>query len=82
MAPYYPMPVPVISDTTEERAFFYHLRPVQAVIALAQQADVTFVGVGQMSDDAPLVVDGFVTRQRNGGFARRRCGGRDCQLGL
>ena len=63
MATYFPMPVPVISDTPEERAFFFHLRPVQTVVALAQQADVTFVGVGQMNDDAPLLKDGFVTRE-------------------
>ena len=61
-APYYPMPVPVISDTPEERAFFMHLRPVQAVYELAQRADVTFVGVGQMGPDAPLALDGFVSR--------------------
>lgn len=61
-APYYPMPVPVISDTPEERNFFMHLRPVQAVYAMAQRADVTFVGVGQMGPDAPLALDGFVTR--------------------
>ncbi len=61
-APYYPMPVPVISDTPEERAFFMRLRPVQAVFRLAQQADVTFVGVGQMGPDAPLALDGFVSR--------------------
>jgi DNA-binding transcriptional regulator LsrR (DeoR family) len=60
-APYYPMPVPVISDTPEERAFFMHLRPVKAVYDLAQHADVTFVGVGQMGPDAPLALDGFVT---------------------
>jgi DNA-binding transcriptional regulator LsrR (DeoR family) len=61
-AKYFPMPVPVLSDTPEEREFFFHLRPVQTVVALAQQADVTFVGVGQMNDDAPLFLDGFVTR--------------------
>ena len=61
MAPYYPMPVPVISDTAEERAFFLHLRPVQTVFALAQKADVIFVGVGQMGEDAPLLKDGFVS---------------------
>jgi DNA-binding transcriptional regulator LsrR (DeoR family) len=33
------------------------------VIALAERADVTFVGVGQMNDDAPLLQDGFVTRE-------------------
>jgi DNA-binding transcriptional regulator LsrR (DeoR family) len=60
-ATYYPMPVPVISDTAEEREFFMHLRPVRTVFDLAKSADVTFVGVGQMSRDAPLAVDGFVT---------------------
>jgi DNA-binding transcriptional regulator LsrR (DeoR family) len=29
---------------------------------LAKAADVTFVGVGQMGDDAPLLADGFVSR--------------------
>jgi DNA-binding transcriptional regulator LsrR (DeoR family) len=61
-APHYPMLVPVISETIEERALFRSLRPVQAVIKLAASADVTFVGVGQMTDDAPLFKDGFVTR--------------------
>lgn len=59
--PYYPMPVPVMSDTAEEREFFMHLRPVQTVYTLAKRADVTFVGVGQMGPQAPLAVDGFVT---------------------
>jgi DNA-binding transcriptional regulator LsrR (DeoR family) len=60
-ATYFPMPVPVISDTPEEREFFMHLRPVRTVFDLASRADVTFVGVGQMGPDAPLAVDGFVT---------------------
>ena len=75
MAPYYPMPVPVISDTREERSFYYHLRPVQAVVALVEQADVTFVGVGQMTDDAPLVLDGFVTHQEMVDFQRQGAAG-------
>jgi DNA-binding transcriptional regulator LsrR (DeoR family) len=61
-APHYPMPVPVISPTPEERAAFHALAPVQRVLDLARQAGVVFVGVGQMSDDAPLLKDGFVTR--------------------
>lgn len=60
-ATYYPMPVPVISDTPEEREFFMHLRPVRTVYNLARAADVTFVGIGQMGPDAPLALDGFVT---------------------
>lgn len=61
-APHYPMPVPVISRTAAENAAFHALAPVARVVELARQADVIFVGVGQMSDDAPLLTDGFVTR--------------------
>lgn len=60
-AAYYPMPVPVVCDTPEERDFFMRLRPVQTVFDLASRADVTFVGVGQMGRDAPLALDGFVS---------------------
>ena len=61
-APHYPMPVPVISPTPAENAAFHALGPVKKVVDLARAADVIFVGVGQMSDDAPLLKDGFVTR--------------------
>lgn len=61
-APHYPMPVPVISPTPEENEAFHRLPPVQKVVALAEAADVVFVGVGQMSNDAPLLADGFVSR--------------------
>jgi len=59
---HYPMPVPVISETPRERELFHALGPVQTVVALARNADVMFVGIGQMGDDAPLYKDGFVTR--------------------
>lgn len=59
-APHYPMPVPVISDTAEENLTFQSLGPVRKVRELARMADVTFVGVGQMSQDAPLLTDGFL----------------------
>ena len=61
-APHYPMPVPVISPTAEENAAFHALPPVRRVVDLARTADVIFVGVGQMSGDAPLLKDGFVSR--------------------
>ncbi|HRK41796.1 MAG TPA: sugar-binding domain-containing protein [Gemmobacter sp.] len=60
-APHYPMLVPVISHTAAERAAFHALPPVQRVLELARAADVVFVGVGQMSADAPLRKDGFAT---------------------
>lgn len=62
--PHYPMPVPVMSETPEERALLHRLRPVQAVVHLAQTADVTFVGVGQLGEDAPIYKDGFLTREQ------------------
>ena len=61
-APHYPMPVPVVSPTEAENAAFHALPPVRRVMALARSADVVFVGVGQMSDDAPMLKDGFVSR--------------------
>lgn len=61
-APHYPMPLPVISASTAERDAFQALAPVRKVRELAGAADVAFVGVGQMGDDAPLFADGFVTR--------------------
>ena len=61
-APHYPLPVPVISPTAADNAAFHALGPVQKVVELARRADVVFAGVGQMSDDAPLLADGFVTR--------------------
>lgn len=61
-APHYPMPLPVISATDAERDAFQALEPIRKVRALAMAADVVFVGVGQMGDDAPLFADGFVTR--------------------
>ena len=61
-APHYPMPMPVIAQNTEERDLFHQLKPIQSVLRLARGADVTFVGVGQMGDDAPLLKDGFITQ--------------------
>ena len=53
-------PLPVIAATTHEKALFLAQKSVISVIDLAKQADVAFVGVGQMGDSAPLVQDGFV----------------------
>lgn len=63
-APHYPMSLPLVLETPQERALFHALAPVKAVVRLAQAADVTFVGVGQMDDGAPLYKDGFVTHEQ------------------
>lgn len=62
-AAHFPMPLPVIAESIEEHAVLQSLKPVLRVSALARSADVTFVGVGQMSDDAPLLKDGFISKR-------------------
>jgi DNA-binding transcriptional regulator LsrR (DeoR family) len=59
-APHYPMPLPVIATTAHERALLLSQQPLRNVTELAHQADITFVGVGSIGDDAPLLRDGFV----------------------
>jgi DNA-binding transcriptional regulator LsrR (DeoR family) len=61
-APHYPMPLPVIARSVEERQLLTSLASVRSVLALIERADVSFVGVGAVSDNAALVQDGIVTR--------------------
>jgi DNA-binding transcriptional regulator LsrR (DeoR family) len=61
-APHYPMPLPVIARSVEERQLLTSLASVRSVLALIERAHVSFVGVGAVSDNAALVQDGIVTR--------------------
>jgi DNA-binding transcriptional regulator LsrR (DeoR family) len=61
-APHYPMPLPVIARSVEERQLLTSLASVRSVLALIERAHVSFVGVGAVSDGAALVQDGIVTR--------------------
>jgi DNA-binding transcriptional regulator LsrR (DeoR family) len=61
-APHYPMPLPVIVSSPEEKALLHAQPLVAPTIALGKKADVTFVGVGDMALTAPLLVDGFLKR--------------------
>ncbi len=60
-APHFPMPCPVIAASPAERDKIMGQSHVKQVVALARSADVTFVGVGSMVEDAPLVKDGFLS---------------------
>ncbi len=60
-APHYPMPCPIFVETRADRDALLEQRQVKQIIQLAQSADVTFVGIGSMVEDAPLVTDGFIT---------------------
>ena len=61
-ARHYPMPLPVFARSKRERALLHNQEPVHNILELAKDADVTFVGVGNMGESAPLFVDGFISR--------------------
>jgi DNA-binding transcriptional regulator LsrR (DeoR family) len=61
-ARHYPMPLPVFARSVEEKAVLHNQEPVHNILELVRHADVTFVGVGNIGLNAPLHVDGFVTR--------------------
>lgn len=57
----YPLGIPVIARTQGEWELYMALPHVKATRALAEAADTAVVGLGQMGDDAPLFVDGYIT---------------------
>src|SRR5262249_32918063 len=54
-APHFPMPLPVIASTISEKKLLLAQTPVKRVVDLARRAEVTFVGVGQLGENAPLL---------------------------
>ncbi len=74
-ARFFPMPLPVISSSAQEREMLHGQPMIQPTLALAARADVTFVGIGDLGPKAPLSEDGFITEaelkalQRAGGVA-------------
>ncbi len=59
-APSYPMPLPVIAATVNEKRALIAQKGPQNILDLADQADVTFLGMGTVDMDAALLRDGFV----------------------
>jgi DNA-binding transcriptional regulator LsrR (DeoR family) len=57
----FPMPLPVIASSARERELLHAQPMIRETLALAAQADVTFVGIGDIGPEAPLYVDGFIT---------------------
>lgn len=69
-AAHYPMPLPAVASSREERLLLHEQKVVKSTLALAAQADVTFVGVGDVGPDAPLVKDGYVTAEECASLVR------------
>ena len=57
----YPMPLPVIASSREEREMLLRQPMVKETLSLAARANVTFIGIGDLGADAPLFLDGFIT---------------------
>jgi DNA-binding transcriptional regulator LsrR (DeoR family) len=62
-ARHYPMPLPVLARSEEELKILHSQEPVHNTLELCRQADVMFVGIGQINLTAPLVLDGFMSPQ-------------------
>lgn len=62
-ARHYPMPLPVFARSVEEKQLLQQQEAVHNILELARQADVTYVGIGNIGDAAPLLIDGFVSRE-------------------
>jgi DNA-binding transcriptional regulator LsrR (DeoR family) len=69
-APHYPMPLPVIATTVHEKSLLLAQTQLRNAVDLAAQADVTFVGIGTVGDDAALLRDGFVKADEMRALAR------------
>ncbi|RWQ38293.1 MAG: sugar-binding transcriptional regulator [Mesorhizobium sp.] len=71
----FPMPLPVIASSPEEREMLLSQPMIQPTLALAAEADVTFIGIGDLGPKAPLYEDGFISEselkalQKAGGVA-------------
>jgi len=57
---HYPMPLPVIAGSEIEREQLHQQAHIARIHKLARQADITFVGIGNLGNTSPLHVDGFI----------------------
>src|SRR5215471_8090977 len=62
-ARHYPMPLPFLMSSEDERNKMGRIEPIAKVKAIATKADLRLVGIGQMDQKAQVHVDGFVTRE-------------------
>lgn len=62
-ARHFPMSLPVVVSSAEERALLHEQKVIQSTLKLAAVAEVTFVGLGELGANAPLVADNFITAE-------------------
>lgn len=62
-ARHFPMPLPVIASSPQERELLRQQGMIRQTLSLSMKADVAFVGIGDLGPQAPLYEDGFITEQ-------------------
>lgn len=77
-ARHFPMPLPVFAGSPRERALLHAQGLIRLTLDLAAAADVAFVGVGEMDEAAPLMVDGFLSREEVAAVRARGAVGEIC----
>src|ERR1700730_4869363 len=61
-ARHYPMPLPFLMSSEDERDQMLQIDPIARVRTVAAKADLRLVGIGQMDKSAQIHIDGFVSR--------------------
>ena len=77
-APHFPLPLPVFASHAKERETLHAQNAIRIPLALADQADVVFVGLADTANDAPFVLDGFLTPARANELRERGAVGEVC----
>ncbi|CDZ38551.1 Ery operon repressor [Neorhizobium galegae bv. officinalis] len=77
-ARHFPMPLPVLCSSAEERETLHDQALVRSTLELGAQADVTFVGIGELGPDGPLCVDGFLGKEEMQKLVREGAAGEIC----
>lgn len=61
----FPMPLPVFASSREERDLLHHQPMIRSILDLAAEANVTFIGIGELDGRSPLLEDGFITEEEH-----------------
>jgi DNA-binding transcriptional regulator LsrR (DeoR family) len=74
----FPMPLPVIASSAEERKMLHTQPMIASTLALAAKANITFVGIGHLGTDAPLLLDGFISEAEHKALQKAGAVGEIC----
>ena len=67
----YPLMVPVIAASSEERQALHRQPGISRVMKMAEEADIAVIGLGDLGPDAPLRIDRFLTQDEVNALAAR-----------